>query len=663
LKPEGSEEAERSLEAQQSGWFVEDEVESTIVKAQTYDFDKSREQMLRHIHYTAATSPTGKGPGPAKDTWHISSHGPPVSDEAEGRIVEDQKHAEKAGLPADFKIVPPVAAVMKKPPVSATLPPNLPKDCFKARHSTDIGEDETCPEACPLFAEDTMAGKHCVFKCVLETDCGVHTSATNLAQSVPDADVGFCRRCSVPGCNRCNRTAHSDVCGECLRGFALEEGACVFQVPIIGTLVQSMVYIALFIPVVYFIIWYVSLATRKKVNLDEEAQALQFRTQTKLCTVETVTEEAPEERQLWPLKTNTLQVPVAGPGSVLFFRYQVFIMILSLVLLALWVTFLSLTGAQLSALGTEDPKSPRELCNVIHHGFEAQQTYMWAKSCFVLAAYVISVVLCMLFAIHQRRTFNRLNVFATHADFVALLDGLPAISGSEELEDLLKKEMEKASSEEVVGVSIGWHVGDNTGQYNEQISKILAEDVLALENLKAEQDKAGEKEADEVQTFSRQRPKWLRIFDRVILTGLLGIDTIPPPPEELAAQAAPAQGDAKSEAPGAEKEKAATASSSPAETLKAATAGKASETEKAEAKVSSEPPEALCTKLQSSPTAVVVFRTETARDAALEKCKSIPFREATLTLKPLVTEPLGIQWENMSIPQKRDGSGSSQASR
>ena len=201
-----------------------------------------------------------------------------------------------------------------------------------------------------------------------------------------------------------------------------------------------------------------------------------------------------------------------------------------------------------------------------------------------------------------------------------------------------------------MGVSIGWHVGDNTGQYNEQISKILAEDVLALENLKAEQDKAGEKEADEVQTFSRQRPKWLRIFDRVILTGLLGIDTIPPPPEELAAQAAPAQGDAKSEAPGAEKEKAATASSSPAE--KAAPAGKASETEKAEAKVSSEPPEALCTKLQSSPTAVVVFRTETARDAALEKCKSIPFREATLTLKPLVTEPLGIQWENMSIPQK-----------
>ena len=70
------------------------------------------------------------------------------------------------------------------------------------------------------------------------------------------------------------------------------------------------------------------------------------------------------------------------------------------------VLFLCLTGAQLFALGTEDPKSPRELCNVIHHGYEAQQTYMWAKSSFVLAAYVTSFVLCMLFAIHQRRTFN-----------------------------------------------------------------------------------------------------------------------------------------------------------------------------------------------------------------------------------------------------------------
>ena len=294
-----------------TGWFIEDVVENTIAKAQTFDFDKQRDQMQRHIHYTAATSPTGMGSGPPKDSWYMSG-GTPLADEAEARIVEGQHRAEKAGLSTDFEkgvpLVPPV--VVKKTSASAAIPQNFPKECFKPRHSTTIGEDEACPEACPLFAEDTTAETHCVFKCVTKTDCGAQTSATNLARSVPDTDAGFCRRCSVPGCNLCNRTAHSDTCQKCLRGFALQEGACVFQVPIVGTLLQSLVYVALFIPMAYFVVWYVSLATRKKVNLEEEAQALQFRTQTKLCAVETVSGEAPaEERQLWPLKTNTLSVP------------------------------------------------------------------------------------------------------------------------------------------------------------------------------------------------------------------------------------------------------------------------------------------------------------------------------------------------------------------
>ena len=296
---------------EEAKWFVEDLVENTIAKAQTFDFDKQRELMQRHIHYTAATSPTGSGAGASKDSWHVSGYGQTITDKAEDEIVKDQEHSEKAGLPADFeKAVPPL--VVRKAVVSTTKEP-LPEDCFNARHATIIGEDETCPEACPLFAEDTAAEKHCHFKCVTKTDCGVPASATNLAQAVPDTEVGFCRRCSVPGCSRCNRTAHSDVCGECLRGFALEDGTCLFQVPIIGTMAQSLLYVALFIPVAYFIVWYVSLARRKKVNLEEEAQALQFRTQTKLCAVDDMTGEAATgERQLWPLKTNTLQVPLAA---------------------------------------------------------------------------------------------------------------------------------------------------------------------------------------------------------------------------------------------------------------------------------------------------------------------------------------------------------------
>lgn len=41
-----------------------------------------------------------------------------------------------------------------------------------------------------------------------------------------------------------------------------------------------------------------------------------------------------------------------------------------------------------------------------------------------------------------------LNMHATHGDFIALLDGLPATSGTENLEETLKTELQKATSQE-----------------------------------------------------------------------------------------------------------------------------------------------------------------------------------------------------------------------
>eukprot|EP00438_Fugacium_kawagutii_P028262 Skav219403 [mRNA] locus=scaffold1139:59852:71300:+ [translate_table: standard] len=234
--------------------YVEDTVENTIAKAQSFDFDKIKEDSKRHVHYTAATSPTG----------------------------------------------------------------------------TEIDADEKCPDACPLFAEDSASPQHCNFKCVSTSDCGLEHTYTNLAQPVPDKSRGFCRRCRVPGCHRCNRNSHDDVCAECLQGFALENGACVYSVPVIGTLLKGSLYLVIGFPILYFVAWYASLALRPKVNVEEERKGLQFRTQTKLCKPDFG--ERPEERQLWPLKTNTLAVPVAGPGSVLFFRYQLFIMLWALVI-------------------------------------------------------------------------------------------------------------------------------------------------------------------------------------------------------------------------------------------------------------------------------------------------------------------------------------------
>ena len=129
------------------------------------------------------------------------------------------------------------------------------------------------------------------------------------------------------------------------------------------------------------------------------------------------------------------QEPVAGPGSVLFFRYQLFIMVWALVIAGLWafrlqyvrqyvqqiqqsvyiyqffcfyteVAFVSTTDGSLYALGTEDPQSPRELCAVIHRGYVLQRTAMSTKANFLAVAYVTSFVLCIGFGILQKRAFH-----------------------------------------------------------------------------------------------------------------------------------------------------------------------------------------------------------------------------------------------------------------
>lgn len=273
-------ESPETAESESTG-YIEDTVENTIAKAQSYDFDKITEDSKRHIHYTAATSPAGKGPL--------------VLDPLEDDIAEEQHHAAKLGP----------AAIAKKPLVSTPIV--SPSGCFTPRHASEINMDEKCPDACPLFAEDSASPQHCNFKCVNTSDCGLDHTHTNLAQPVPDKARGFCRRCAVPGCNRCNRTSHKDVCAECLAGFALENGACTYQIPVVGSLLKGSLYLFILLPIVYFVAWYVSLTLRPKVNLEEERKALQFRTQTKLCKPE-FGEERGEERQLWPLTTNTLAV-------------------------------------------------------------------------------------------------------------------------------------------------------------------------------------------------------------------------------------------------------------------------------------------------------------------------------------------------------------------
>ncbi|CAK9080637.1 Metacaspase-1 (PfMCA1) [Cleaved into: Large subunit p20, partial [Durusdinium trenchii] len=288
-------------------------------------------------------------------------------------------------------------------------------------------------------------------------------------------------------------------------------------------------------------------------------------------------------------------VPVAGPGSVLFFRYQLFIIVWALVIAGLWVAFVSSTDGSLYALGTENPQSPRELCAVIHRGYEQQRSLMSTKAYFLATAYVTSFVLCVGFGILQQRAFHRLNLHATHADFVAYVDGLPPISGSENLEEILKTELQTALSQDVVGVSVGW----DFAQHSDRILEILAEDVMALEPA-SKADGADEGAAG---PQSSARWKWFQGMDKLMLTQVLGIDLtehskIPAAPEALSA-------------------------------------------------------ESISKSLVASPAALVVFKTESGRDAAVNSKKKISFRGSTLQAQALESEPMGICWQNLAIPRKK----------
>ncbi|CAJ1446037.1 unnamed protein product [Effrenium voratum] len=262
------------------------------------------------------------------------------------------------------------------------------------------------------------------------------------------------------------------------------------------------------------------------------------------------------------------------------------------VVLVLWVVVMSATNGSLYALGTEDPNSPRELCSVIHAGYESQRSLMWAKVAFLALAYVASFSMCIAFGIFQRRTFNRLNVYATHADFVAMVEGLPPIKGSEKLEDMLKEEISKATSQDVVGVSVGW----DFDKYADRIQEVLEADVLEAA-------------------------------------------------EEEAAAAAAAAGTA----PASGASGAAAAASSAASGPTAAAAAPASEGPRPMMVGS---PEEIAKDLVSSPIALVVFRTESGRDAAVAEKKPIAFHGSTLQIKQVVSEPMGVNWENFSNTKK-----------
>lgn len=157
-----------------------------------------------------------------------------------------------------------------------------------------------------------------------------------------------------------------------------------------------------------------------------------------------------------------------------------------------------------------------------------------------------------------------------------------------------------------MGVSIGW----DYAQYATKVSEILESDVMALEGGKDGSGSGVSAPPDE-RTCSA-RGKWFQRMDKLILTQVLGIDL-----------------DEKIQTPAASAASAASAAAAPADA------------------------ESISKSVVASSVALVVFKTESGRDAAVNSKKEITFRESKLHVKALVAEPMGICWENMAIPHSK----------
>jgi len=549
-----------------------------------------------------------------------------------------------------------------------------PSQCNVLRPFSEIPAQEICPEQCRFRAE---GAKHfCHFKCVTGAECGRNQSETDLHATVADRARGICRGCTLKGCRVCK--PYVDECLECKEelGFVLGPDK---QCQSSWFVSKAFAYLFVVGIVGYFIVWYVNIVWwRPEANFEEEDRALRFRTATKLCQPDDEDMRESEQRILWPLSTNILTKDVAGPGSVLFFRFQVFSFVLPFLLFLLWCSVAAGTDLKLLSLGMEVPTTPQERCTVISEGRQYQLQSMTTKLSFLVCAYSFTFMLTMVFAAYQRRTFQTLDDAATHSDFVLFLEGLPQVDGTEKLEEILKDAVGEATNQTVVGVSVGWDYaahsanGAKIGELLEA-SMVDAEEQQYSERLEAQRrgsqsqsdiERRGsqtqeDKRGSQIQSAEAQRRGSQTQSDIERRGSQTQEDK-----RESQVQSAEVQGQTLS------------AERRASQVHRRASVVEEDKNDRSglfalldylilEAVFgipihSAEPgpkdvddpatPEDLAVQCTSSSMAFAVFESQAARDAALA-LGSFTFREQTVTLRYLDVEPDGVRWRDFGLPR------------
>lgn len=362
-----------------------------------------------------------------------------------------------------------------------------------------FARDQECPARCPLAAE--MSAKFCHFKCVKNHECGMLDTMPD--NTIPDTKQKLCRHCDVEGCLKCVHAAPGDTnskrvekCQKCMPGYVMSEDGRECTSWVIWIFLAIAVTGALI--VIGVLVWYADLVNRPIVNEEGLQYGLECRSRAKVRQPEnTEPSENPDDmigpRLPYPFDTNLCTTNVAGPGNMLFFRFQAATLIWAITLITAWIIMAVATDKDIFRLGLRRATTPMMMCEVIDWGRKLQLKYIYVKVWWLIFAYTFSFLGAIYYAVNSLRLFQTIdNEHTTMADYVAICRSLPVMRGDQAVEDCIKECVEKETGEKVIGVSVCWNFHDKV----REVKEALEEDVGSLEHAKATNTRRGEGRAD-----------------------------------------------------------------------------------------------------------------------------------------------------------------------
>lgn len=318
-------------------------------------------------------------------------------------------------------------------------------------HSVKLNQhysmDATCPEQCPFYVQDAHSKDFCTAMCVAANQCAFYNPSTPVA----DPALGSCRAPLLDGCEEASKE-DPDRCAKCWAGYSLNtRGKCTGQFTWLQWAGIAIVGIVCLVLIAYA----VELNMRPATNMAGLQQALTARSAHK----NRMPNLDGTGRRHWPITTNLCNTAVGGPALTLHFRFQAVVIAWALVVGIGWVILALAVDSDLLILGRRPFGNAYKNCVLVFWGYTTQQKLMWAKTLFLAVVYAVSFLGALIYGVTQLRFWQFTDENNdTMKDFAIHIRGLPPFTGREQIEEELQGCIAGASGQDVIGVSIGWHL-------------------------------------------------------------------------------------------------------------------------------------------------------------------------------------------------------------